>query len=261
MWRPPFDLYSHCPFSLRFHAWNQWRTTSSFGPGVRTADAALCLVPGHSDEWSGQHRCHCGYGALLHPVQAPRNLGDYFHPGSVQVSVYVHVCVCVWGGVFIYIYVCVYVCARDSILNCFLSCTRRISPINSVNGISLTLRTLPSAFLSLLLFLYSHVFAKFDNVLLLWKGRTVFFGSPEKLEVFFAEQNHPTPALINPSDHMSECAGHLSVACTRPCGWISQRLKGGVLSGMCGGHPPTFFSFFFILCNQHKYSDCHQHGL
>ncbi|KAG0559801.1 hypothetical protein KC19_10G129800 [Ceratodon purpureus] len=47
----------------------------------------------------------------------------------------------------------------------------------------------------------SEVFALFDNLALLSKGRTVYFGEAASASEFFAASNYPCPPMQSPSDH------------------------------------------------------------
>src|SRR6266496_1230230 len=44
----------------------------------------------------------------------------------------------------------------------------------------------------------------FDNVLLLSKGRTVYYGSPANTTHYFAALGHPAPPMLSPAEFMLE---------------------------------------------------------
>lgn len=48
----------------------------------------------------------------------------------------------------------------------------------------------------------SDIFAMFDTVLLIGKGRTIYFGPAKNAKDFFAELGYPCPGGYNPADHL-----------------------------------------------------------
>lgn len=60
----------------------------------------------------------------------------------------------------------------------------------------------------------SSVIKLFDGLMLLSKGKLVYYGPMDRAQAFFAQAGHPLPPLSNPADHYSTTV-------PRPCARVS----------------------------------------